>query len=142
MRAQKIIEHLVQLAGATLWRWTLAGSAPGALTAASKVHLVTDDVIIATTGPYSNPVCGNGTVLALRKADRAVLWQVSKPWALTTAALSGNRLFMLYQCGDLVALRLGQGTTLWAKSWSSREPRKGASTSLVIQVGTLLQCSL
>jgi hypothetical protein len=130
------------LAGATLWRWTLAGSPPGALTGAAKIHLVTSGAIIATTGPYSNPVCGNGTVLALRKSDRAVLWQVTKPWALTTAAVSGKRLFMLYQCGDLVALHLDNGTTIWAKSWSSREPRKGQSTSLAIQVGALLQCSL
>lgn len=104
------------------------------------MHFVTDDTIIATTGPTAVPVCGNGTVVALNKADNTVKWQVTNPWPLARAARAGDMVLMLYNCGDLVALKADSGSTVWAKSWTAREPGTAASDQVVVFVRSL-SCS-
>ena len=117
-----------------MWRWTPPGIPPQSPLAATQIHAVTDSVIIATTRPYSAPVCGNGTVFALQRSTQRVLWQIEKPWALTHAAIAGDTLYILFNCGDLVALDVATGRTQWARSWAAREPGSAVSTSVVVEV--------
>jgi hypothetical protein len=70
-----------------------------------------------------------------------VLWRVTSPWAITRAEVSGDRIFLAYHCGDIVALKLTTGRTLWAKSWSERTPRTIHSTRLGVLARPFPMCS-
>lgn len=124
-----------------MWRWT-PSNLPNRLSGSTQVHLVMEDTIIATTGPYAAPACGNGTVVSLRKSDHAVVWQVTNPWPLTRAARAGGLVLLLYNCGDLVAVQASTGSTAWAKSWSAREPATAASTQVVVFVRSNSSCCM
>ena len=125
-----------------MWEWSRGDISDGMNTStATRVHMVTEDTVIVTSGPYEEPICGGGLTSALNRSTGEPIWTIPKAWAVTKAAIEDDMIFMPFHCGDVVAMKAASGEPVWSRSWSARIPLTIASSSVVVKVHPVIVVS-